>query len=426
MTSRAPLATPSAGSSQHNSNPIGPSDATRVPLTRSRLSRHPEAEAEWLSGQKEAENSPSQKAAAQSSFSSAPKSPRKNKVPNPGPSTQLNSHQRTAQAALEFDSSQDDTSSGDTNLHEEGLDIDPELLTPTLGREEPSNEHRNDPNHNQPVPRRISIHDVLSAPRHISLHRGVGLFERNASQSTKRKEIDDPTVEEPQAKKICSSNDIAAELQAPLPPSRAFLPPKGQFQPFASQLGTEARQRTSIESIPPNSPISQPSPNLRPESVADIAPMAVPQHYHLVEYIKKHNQHLEIQLFNRNYENNRQADEIRRSNEYAAKAKHCMRKDGHDVNHLRTLVLHAKNKLEIWEKMLGSLEVLETSVVTKNENVEDSQNGNCTIGQAGVATRVVQDIREVVKNFDKALKDIQRRPVHEIDEVIDTYATFNH
>ncbi|KAK6537831.1 hypothetical protein TWF694_010733 [Orbilia ellipsospora] len=424
MASRAPLTTPSAGSSKHNSNPIGSPDAPRAPLTRSRLSRHPEAEAEWLSGQNETEILPSQKVAAQSSSLSAPKPLRQKKLSNLDPSAQSNSHQNTAQAALDFDSSQDDSSSGDTNLHEEGLDIDPELLTPTPSRENSNNEHQTTQSQpSQQIPRRISIHDVLSAPRNISTHRASGLFETNTTPSAKRKDTEDCTAEEPQAKKFRLSNDIAAELQAPLPPSRAFLPPKGQFQPSASHPGTEARHRVSLASITPHSPTSQPSPNIRPASVAEIAPMAVPQHYHLLEYIRKHNQHLEVQLFNRNFENNRQADEIRRSNEYAARAKRCMRKDGEDINHLRTLVLHAKNKLEIWEKMLRSLEVLE---ITSTETVEVAQNDNRIVNQVGVATRVVQDIREVVKNFNKTLKDIQGRPVHEIDEVINIYATFNH
>ncbi|KAF3903784.1 hypothetical protein ABW20_dc0109392 [Dactylellina cionopaga] len=428
MASQVPFSTPSRGSAKANPNTtsisIGQAEASRAPLTRARLSRHPEAEAEWLLGQAGSETPPSQKGPS--------RSPLSEKLPiqktfSTAPLARLSDPQKTARAALDHDASQNNRSGRSiTDLRDENMAIDPELLALSLGQGIASQEAAQSQQNSldQSDIGSLILHDDGDSSQSIDGQESA-LFETSILQPTKRKDINNSPRKDSQPKRLRPMNDIAAELQAPLPPPRAFLPTKGQFQTIATSSGTEIRHRVSLSNIQPGNH-QQPNQHSNPASIAEVAPLAVPQNYHFVEYLKKHNQHLEAQLFNRNFENTRQVDEIRRANAYAAQAKNCMRKDGEDINHLRMLLLYAKNKIEIWEKMIEPLAILESpSIKESGSGTQMGQEGTHSVtGNIGIAARIVQDAREVIKNFDKAIKDVHSRPVHQLDEEIESFITF--
>ncbi|KAJ6260905.1 hypothetical protein Dda_3566 [Drechslerella dactyloides] len=417
MLSRAPLTTPSQGSVKLNPNTTGtgPAELPRPPPTIARPLRQLEDESDWLLNQNSSPTPP-----PQAGFTVP--TPKDKLLPEKQtfstilpPRVRPNDPQKTAQAALELGSSQNTPSAKKTD----GLIIDPALFALSLGQS-PRVQHGPNQSNN------ISILPDSTATSSQEQDNDISL-DTPALQPTKRKEVSNSPTKEPLPKKIRPANDMAAELQAPLPPPRAMLPPQGQFHAVTTPSGgVEIRHRVSLPHIQQNNNYQQPVPIQNHASVAEYAPMAVPQNFLYLEYLKKQNQHLETQLYNRNYESNRQADEICRANAYAAQAKRCMRKDGEDINHLRMLILYAKNKMEIWEKMLGPLAILESP---SDADLRPDSQGNTTTTVANAKTRVVgrviDDAQEVIKNFGKALKDVHSRPVHQLDETVDTYATFD-
>ncbi|EPS43950.1 hypothetical protein H072_2106 [Dactylellina haptotyla CBS 200.50] len=423
MAARTPLSTPGRGSVKHNPN-VTPANgeainSPRVPLTRARLSRNPTAETEWLSEQTSPQRVSSQKVVSPNHLADG--LPAHKTFSTIKSAAHLIDPQKTARAALEFDVSEDNDSSGaDTESQDENDqfdEIDPELLALSLkGRVLPNEGHYP---YKGVATSRVLMNSAISSP---TAGKADESMNGNALRPTKRKDLDNSPTQEPEAKKLRTSNTIAAELQAPLPPPRAFSYTKGHFQTVSTPNGTEIRHRVSLSNLRPSTPIQQPAQLSNPSLTGDLDHMAIPQNSHFIECLKKHNQHLEIQLFNRNFETNRQAEEIRRANAYAAQAKTCMRKDGDDVNRLRMLVLYARNKVGVWEKILEPLAILESA----SKHGENIIHGNSTMNTgSGVAFRVVQDARELIKNFEKAIRDVHIRPVHQIDEEVHTFATFN-
>ncbi|KAK6355317.1 hypothetical protein TWF696_004427 [Orbilia brochopaga] len=415
MSSREPLAAPSQGSFKLNPNSTGTPQAGPAEVPRAHLPHQSAAKSSWILDQNSSPISPSHNdllpllaardkpTPEEHTFSTIP----------PAHIRQSNS-QRTAQAALDLT----DISPKRTD----GLSIDPALFALTLGQATRAHQH------GLAQSSSVSIFPESTGDSSQDQEEDSSLIDLSVLQSAKRKEISTSPDKEPVAKRPRPANDIAAQLQAPLPPPRAMLPPQGQFHAVTTPSGgVGIRHRVSLPHIHQNNNYQQaPPPAQNHGNVAEVAPMGIPQNFLYLEYLKKQNQHLETQLYNRNYESTRQVDELRRANAYAAQAKRCMRKDGEDINHLRMLMLYAKNKIDIWEQMLRPLAILESPSDTDlDPGMQGSAEGATTRPKSRVPERVADEACEVVKNFEKALREIHSRPVHQLDELVDTYATFD-
>ncbi|KAF3941668.1 hypothetical protein ABW19_dt0206895 [Dactylella cylindrospora] len=411
-------------------------EAASPSLARGRHSQQPESDDEW---QSEDENIPATPPKKQSNV--LPKGklaladrPLINKTPSDTVVTSIKGcavrggdPQKLAQAALGLENSTNTRSiskplSSLQPFHAETPPVDPALLALSCGS------GALDQNRPQVPPGLVQYNIDNIEPTEPNLESPIGetgnpSFEPSILQPTKRKDIDNSPVKT--TKRFRPTIDYATELQAPLPPPRALLPQRTQFQ--TGHGSVEVRHRVSLPHIQnqvQTNHISSPAMSAIPENSSP----AVPQNPLFVEYLKKHNQHLEAQLFNRNFENHRQIEEIRRANTWATQAKNCMRRDGDDINHLKMLILYAKNKIEIWEKMLHPLSILEPEIENSEENQEEDRAMPVNNAKAGIASRICHDARDVIKNFDKALKDVITRPVEQLDdrpgEISDHIATF--
>ncbi|KAF3901625.1 hypothetical protein ABW21_db0205772 [Orbilia brochopaga] len=417
MSSRAPLTVPSKGSFKLNSNPTGTPQPSPAKISHpSPAHLHPSHQSGTASDLFLDQNS-SPTPPPESGFpllasrdKTLPEEQTFSTIP-PAHIRQSNP-QRTAQAALDLSFLSPEKTGG--------LSIDPALFALSLRQATKS--------HQDGLAQSSAVTILPDSTIDSNQDQETSsVFDLSALQSAKRKETSASPDREPFSKRLRPMNDIAAELQAPLPPPRAMLPPQGQFHTVTTPSGgVEIRHRVSLPHVQHSNNYQQSGPSQNQGSVAEIAPMAIPPNYLYIDYLKRQNQHLETQLYNRNYESNRQAHEIRRANEYAVQAKRCMRKDGHDINSLRMLILYVKNKMATWERLLKPLEVLESpSDADFNLDEQGNISGVATHIKSGIAEQVVSEVRETIKNFEKALKEVHSRPVHQLDEDIDIHTTFD-
>ncbi|KAK6351597.1 hypothetical protein TWF718_004754 [Orbilia javanica] len=240
----------------------------------------------------------------------------------------------------------------------------------------------------------IQFHDdELHAGDSAQIGREFG-FRPSVLQTGKRRISSLSLETQPQAKRTCEESnrarEIASELEAPLPPANTILAANQQ----AGAASSTSPQSSSIQNgvfLPPSGLPPQSQQQLQANILAD------------VEGLMEKNQYLELLLFNRYQEGERQAGLIREGNAYSEHAKACMKNDGHDINRLRDLLKVTKLGMERW---LATLEpfVVRESPATREEHTE----GDTPI------TRVSKEVEGFIRNFEIALKDVRERPVHEI------------
>ncbi|KAK6537008.1 hypothetical protein TWF281_001212 [Arthrobotrys megalospora] len=225
-------------------------------------------------------------------------------------------------------------------------------------------------------------------------------FQPSLLAQEKRKESGASPAQAPQAKRIRTTN-IAEELQTPLPPASAIQ----SARHFKNVTTPSGAHRIALQST--QSASRQMSPNL--------SEMA-----HEREVMRKQCEYLEMQLLNRITESSRQAEEIQRANQYAARAKVCMFKDGTEVNRLKALLISTKERIEAWRGVLEQAAVLQSPPTRDNDN--DAQENT----PAKWATAIMDDSEAVLKNINKVIAEVYDRPVHELDGVVETHAKFDH
>ncbi|KAK6361161.1 hypothetical protein TWF730_004905 [Orbilia blumenaviensis] len=229
------------------------------------------------------------------------------------------------------------------------------------------------------------------------------IFQSSILQTRKRRNSISPAVQQQPKRPFVGSAseiDIARQLQEPLPPARTLL---ATHQSVTTPRNSIIHRRVSLSPVGP-----QQAANARLQEEISI------------EKLQNVIQYLELQLYNRNNENNRQAREIQAGNEYADRAKRCMQLDGEAINYSRALFTLVRNRLEAWARLLEPIAVRESpATIDGSHGAEDGP-------AAAPVAFTLAEIKQLVPTMMKALVDIHHRPVDEIYRTVDAGPTFNH